>query len=162
VGRQEGAATAPADPPAVEIEPDIPPKTYTIKPVFFDFDKYSLKVEYKTLLDELVLVLKAIPLIEIEAIGHTDSKGPDGYNMMLAKKRSSSVVQYLVSKGIDAKRLRSSSKGETTPVALNQNPDGSDSPAGRKLNRRVEFNVTRPDLPNVMIEEVQVPSKLKK
>ena len=83
-------------------------------------------------------------------------------NMMLAKKRASSVIQYLVSTGIDGKRLKATSKGESSPVALNTNPDGSDSPYGRKLNRRVEFNILKPDLPNVKIEEIQVPENLKK
>ena len=130
---------------------DLPVSSYVIRPVFFDFDKFTLKVEAKSRLDELAVILKALPVIEIEANGHADSKGPDGYNMMLAKKRAASVIQYLVSSGIDGKRLRAVSKGESSPVALNTNPDGSDSPDGRKLNRRVEFNILKPDLPNVKI-----------
>jgi outer membrane protein OmpA-like peptidoglycan-associated protein len=82
--------------------------------------------------------------------------------MMLAKKRAASAVQYLVSKGIDSKRLSATSNGESMPVALNENPDGSDRPDGRKLNRRVEFRVIRPDLPNVKTEAIQVPANLKK
>ena len=141
---------------------DMPTRSYVLRPVFFDFDSYSLKAEAKVRLDELVQIMEALPVIEVEADGHTDNKGPDGYNMMLAKKRATSAVQYLVSKGIDSKRFRAKSNGESMPVALNENPDGSDSPDGRKLNRRVEFRVIRPDLPNVKTEVIQVPANLKK
>ena len=113
-------------------------------------------------LDEVALILGRVPLLELEASGHTDSKGTDSYNQMLAKKRSASVVSYLTSKGIDGKRIRSISKGESTPVAINTKPDGSDSPDGRKLNRRVEFRVVNQDLINVKIEEIIVPENLKK
>ena len=148
--------------PEAPAVPETPARTYVLRPVFFDFDSFSLKADAKTRLDELARIMEALPVIEVEANGHTDSKGPDGYNMMLAKKRAASAVQYLVSKGIDSKRLRAISKGESQPVALNENADGSDSPEGRKLNRRVEFRVIKPDLPNVKTEEIQVPENLRK
>jgi hypothetical protein len=47
-------------------------------------------------------------------------------------------------------------------VARNSNPDGSDSPDGRKLNRRVEILIVRPELPNVKVEAVKVPENLRK
>ena len=152
----------PVEEPAEEPAPDLPAKIYIIKPVFFDFDKYSLKPGAQASLDELALIMQALPVIELEANGHTDSKGSENYNMMLSKKRSASVVNYLMSKGIDGKRIRSTSNGESSPVAINSNPDGSDSPDGRRLNRRVEFRVIRPDLPNIRIEEIKVPDNLKK
>jgi outer membrane protein OmpA-like peptidoglycan-associated protein len=101
-------------------------------------------------------------MLEVNAIGHTDNKGSEAYNMMLSKKRSANVVQYITRKGIDGKRIQSLGKGESQPVARNSNPDGSDSPEGRQLNRRVEILVVKPDLPNVKVEEVKVPGNLKK
>ena len=47
-------------------------------------------------------------------------------------------------KGISAKRLKSIGMGEKYPIAPNENPDKSDNPEGRQLNRRVEFNVVQP------------------
>ena len=47
-------------------------------------------------------------------------------------------------------------------MARNSNPDGSDSPEGRKLNRRVEILVVKPELPNVEVEAVKVPGNLRK
>ena len=56
--------------------------------------------------------------------------------MLLSQKRAQAVLTYLVSKGIDAKRMNSVGFGDTLPVASNKTPEG------RALNRRVEFSVT--------------------
>ena len=159
---EEHPAEEPAEEITEELAPDQPTKIYIIKPVFFDFDKYSLRPEAWASLDELAIIMEVLPVLNIEATGHTDSKGSESYNMMLSKKRSASVVNYLVSKGIDGKRIQSANKGESSPVAINSNPDGSDNPAGRKLNRRVEFRVLKPELPNVKVEQIPVPDNLKK
>ncbi len=146
-------------PPPVEEAPTV---MYVIRPVFFGFDKYDLTAEAKSTLNDLVEILEVFPLLEVQAIGHTDHKGSESYNMMLSKKRSASVVEYITQQGINGKRIRSVGKGESQPVARNTMPDGSDSPEGRKLNRRVEILVVKPELPNVKVEEVEVPDKLKK
>jgi outer membrane protein OmpA-like peptidoglycan-associated protein/tetratricopeptide (TPR) repeat protein len=150
--------------PAETVVPVIKPQTvmYVIRPVFFGFDRFDLTNEAKTTLNDLVEILKTYPMLEVNAIGHTDNKGSEAYNMMLSKKRSANVVQYITRKGIDGKRIQSLGKGESQPVARNSNPDGSDSPEGRQLNRRVEILVVKPDLPNVKVEEVKVPGNLKK
>ncbi|HEC41986.1 MAG TPA: hypothetical protein ENI20_04080 [Bacteroides sp.] len=145
-------------PPVVE-EPTI---MYVIRPVFFDFNKYELTSDTKSTLDDLAEILQVFPLLEVQAVGHTDHKGSDSYNMMLSKKRSASVVSYITRKGIDGKRIKSIGKGEGYPVAKNNLDDGTDSPEGRQLNRRVEIIVLKPELPNVNVEEVKVPDKLKK
>ena len=82
--------------------------------------------------------------------------------MMLSKKRSASVVSYITQRGINGRRVKSVGRGEGQPVARNTMPDGSDSPDGRKLNRRVEMQVVKPDIPNVKVEEIRVPDKLRK
>jgi outer membrane protein OmpA-like peptidoglycan-associated protein len=70
---------------------------------------------------------------------HTDDQGSHKYNHHLSQKRAESVVKYLVSKGISLERLHPKGYGETKPLMPNQNPDGSDNPFGRALNRRTEF-----------------------
>ena len=135
---------------------------YVIRPVFFAFDKYDLSSEAKTTLEDLVKILEIYPELEIQAIGHTDHKGSDNYNLMLSRKRSAAVLRFISQRGINAKRIQSIGKGENQPVARNTMPDGSDSPEGRQLNRRVEIFVVKPVLPNITIEEVQVPDRLKK
>ncbi len=77
----------------------------------------------------------------IELSAHTDSKGPDNYNQKLSEARAQSAVAYLVSKGIDASRLKAKGYGESMPIAPNTNENGSDNPEGREKNRRTEFKV---------------------
>lgn len=140
-------------------EPEV--KIVVIKAIFFEFDDYSLTSQAKTKLDNLADILKTIPELHILIIGYTDAKGSDNYNMTLSRKRANSAVEYLKTKGIASDRMQIKAMGETSHIAINNNPDGSDNPEGRKLNRRVEFKVIRPDLPNVKIEPVPVPENLK-
>lgn len=69
----------------------------------------------------------------IEIVGHTDDVGDDDYNMALSKQRSTSVRDYLVSKGLDASKIVTTGLGETMPTASNNTPEG------RAENRRVEI-----------------------
>ena len=64
--------------------------------------------------------LKAVNLEVIIAIGHTDSIGSNAYNQKLSVRRADSVKAYLVSKGIEANRIYTEGKGETQPVAEQQ------------------------------------------
>ena len=73
--------------------------------------------------------------MQIEIGGHTDGKGSDGYNQRLSENRAKAVVDFLVSKGIDIKRLKYKGYGKSMPVATN------DTDEGRALNRRVEFRI---------------------
>ncbi len=159
---EEPVVEQPAEPVIAPPVQEKPVTMYIIRPVFFEFDKFDLSAEAKTTLDDLVLILEVFPMLEVEAVGHTDHLGSDNYNLMLSKKRSASVVKYISGKGINGKRIMSLGKGESDPVALNTLPGGTDSKEGRKLNRRVEIRVIKPNLPNVKVEEVLVPDKLKK
>jgi len=105
--------------------------------VFFDFDKFNLRSESFVELDRVVQLLKENPGIEIEMSAHTDSKGADDYNYRLSDDRARSVREYIVSKGIDEKRIVSQGYGETKPVSTNETDEG------RQLNRRVEFKIIK-------------------
>ena len=106
--------------------------------------------------------MEAVPELKIEVVGHTDSKGSDTYNMGLSRRRAEKVVEFLIQSGVDKERITSSGAGETEPVARNTNPNGSDSPEGRKLNRRVEFRILTPDIPTVKANVIKVPDELHK
>ncbi len=144
-----------------EVKPEVEVKTVFLRTIFFDFDKYSLTSQSKTTLDNLTDIMRLFPEMNIIAIGHTDAIGAESYNLDLSKKRADSAIGYLKTKGIESGRLQIKALGETEHIAINQNPDGSDNPEGRKFNRRVEFKVIKPELPNVKIEPVAVPEKLK-
>jgi outer membrane protein OmpA-like peptidoglycan-associated protein len=105
--------------------------------VFFDFDKWDLRPESFVELDRVVKLLNENPAIVIEMSAHTDSYGSDEYNYTLSDNRARSVMDYILSKGIDPLRITSKGYGELVPVAPN------DSPENRQLNRRVEFKIMK-------------------
>jgi len=111
--------------------------TVRLNNIFFDFDKTTLKSESYVELDKVVEFLNNNPSLEIEIAGHTDSKGSDDYNLELSQGRAQTVVDYLISNGIDEFRLVAHGYGETVPVATN------DTDEGRAINRRVEFTVLK-------------------
>lgn len=120
----------------------IPKEPIRIPNVKYEFDKSNILEESKIALDTTVLrLMQDNPQIIVEIMSHTDSKGNDQYNMKLSQKRAESVVDYLVSKGIALQRLKPKGYGESKPVAPNENPDGSDNPEGRALNRRTDFKI---------------------
>jgi len=129
------------------IEKDIPLKKEPKDPiripnVQYEFDRSELTAASKIAIDTSILVLlQNNPLIIVELASHTDSRGNDNYNLKLSQKRAESVVNYLISKGIPAERIKPKGYGETRPVAPNDKPDGSDNPEGRALNRRTDFRI---------------------
>jgi OmpA-OmpF porin, OOP family len=111
--------------------------TVRLKNIYFDFDKTTLKKESFVELNKVVDFLKTNSKIEIEISGHTDSKGSDDYNLTLSQGRSQSVVDYIISQGIEGSRLTAHGYGEGKPV------DTNDTPEGQANNRRVEFTVLK-------------------
>lgn len=122
----------------------VPPQvneTFVIENVYYDFNKSALKPESSPALDEVVRMLNAYPSMVIEIGAHTDNIGTQKYNQALSEARAKSVVAYLISKGIDAERLKAKGYGESIPIEPNKTPEGRDNPAGREKNRRTEFKV---------------------
>jgi OmpA-OmpF porin, OOP family len=111
--------------------------TVRLKNIYFAFDKTELKKESFVELNKVVDFLKQNSSVEIEISGHTDSKGSDDYNLNLSQGRSQSVVNYLVSQGIDSSRLTAHGYGESKPI------DTNDTDEGQANNRRVEFTVLK-------------------
>lgn len=111
--------------------------------------KIKEKVHFKTgsaeilgtsfdLLKEVAAIIKANPQMgKITIEGHTDSKGKDDANLELSRKRAESVKSFLISQGVDEKRLEAIGFGETKPIADNK------TAKGRSLNRRVEFHIEK-------------------
>lgn len=99
---------------------------------FFDTDKYVIKPGYLGDLDNVVAVLKKVPSMNLNIIGHTDSDASEEYNLKLSEGRAKSVADYLVSKGVEASRLNTAGLGESMPIYPNEGET-------KKWNRRVEL-----------------------
>ncbi|MFH1263956.1 MAG: OmpA family protein [Pseudomonadota bacterium] len=105
-----------------------------LKGVTFMFNKADLKPASFKVLDETAAALKEVPEVRVEVQGHTDNTGPSAANLSLSEARAKTVMNYLVSKGIDPKRLQAKGYGGTKPIADNA------TKADRAKNRRVELN----------------------
>jgi Outer membrane protein and related peptidoglycan-associated (lipo)proteins len=117
-------------------------KPIVLKNVYYELDKSDLTTEAKKAIDSTLyeLMQKATDIV-VEVSAHTDSIGNAEYNKKLSQERAENVVKYLVSKGVNKKRLIAKGYGAEKPVAPNKKPDGSDNPEGREKNRRSEFRV---------------------
>lgn len=134
-----GEEEVPAPPAPIAKATPVPPppakKKIVLRNVNFDFDKDNIRADAKPILDEAVRILKNETTAAVICEGHTDSKGTDGYNMSLSRRRAGSVKQYLVRGGVAASRIRTEGFGESKPVASNDTEDG------RAQNRRVELHL---------------------
>lgn len=107
-----------------------------LRNIYFDFGKASFKTESYPELNKLETMMRQNQSLQVEIAGHTDYVGTKGFNKMLSQLRANAVKNFLVNKGIDARRIKSVGYGEERPLASND-----DEKEGRELNRRVEFKV---------------------
>jgi len=106
-----------------------------LKNIFFDTKDFNLKPASAGELDNVVKLLNENPNLKIQISGHTDNVGQPKDNLLLSDNRAKAVVNYLVSKGIDVKRLSYKGFGADKPVADNSTENG------RALNRRTELSI---------------------
>lgn len=114
------------------------------KATWFDFDrllfdtgKSTLQTASEEQLNNIAEIMKAYPQVELKLGGYTDNKGDAKANKELSQKRAEMVMEMLVKKGIDAKRLAAEGYGQENPIASN------DTEEGRQQNRRVSARVTK-------------------
>lgn len=115
----------------------VPKEVIVLKGINFAFDSSVLTPESKKILDEdqRISRLKGEPNIRVEVAGHTDSVGSEAYNQKLSERRAQAVADYLISRGVDPKRLKAVGYGKDKPIASNA------TDAGRAENRRVELQI---------------------
>jgi hypothetical protein len=101
------------------------------------------------------------PETQVELTGHADATGTAQHNMLLSLQRAEQIASYLEHKGIDRKRILVDGKGETSPLAINKNADGSDSPLGRYLNRQVRVTIAGSLPVDSELSGVYIPADLK-
>lgn len=132
LGSQSPDSTYHIDIPLRPIEANA---SIVLKNIFFDFNKYDLKPASQIELEEVIRLLKENPQVSIQINGYTDNVGKEADNLLLSENRAKSVVNYLKSKGIDAKRLFFKGYGDEQPVSSN------DTEEGRAKNRRTELKI---------------------
>ena len=108
-------------------------KESVLKDAFFDYDKSSIRPDAKLSLDENAKWLKANPNAALTIEGHCDERGTGEYNLGLGQRRAKATKDYLVSSGINAKRIKIISYGKERPFV-----PGHDESAW-KWNRRAHF-----------------------
>ena len=108
--------------------------------ILFDFGKSDIRPDAAQTLSTLATVLNNAKVPAAHIYGHTDSVSDEAFNQKLSEDRANAVKNELKKDGVSA-TLDATGYGETKPVAPNENPDGSDNPAGRALNRRVEIYI---------------------
>lgn len=110
-------------------------ESFEMKNVFYDFNQATLRPESGAELEKLIRLMNENPSIDVQIRSHTDSVGSAEYNNRLSNDRAQSVVDYLVSSGIDRSRLSTLGLGKSAPVVDNKTEEN------RQLNRRTEFRI---------------------
>jgi outer membrane protein OmpA-like peptidoglycan-associated protein len=119
--------------------------------IYYDFDKSFIRKDAGLELDYVLQLLRTYPSMHISLMSHTDSRGNDGYNERLSKRRAERAMLYLVNKGVSPSRLTYEGLGEKQHV--NDCEDGVDCDEMRhQLNRRTEIKITKFNNPNVRVE----------
>lgn len=124
--------------PVVTEEPPPPPprlEESQFQTVYFDFDKYNLRIDAKAGLDHNYELLKKFPDAIVKIEGHCDERGTVEYNLSLGEKRAKAAQDYLIGLGIAPNRISIISYGKERPVE-----PGHNEKAWAK-NRRDEFRV---------------------
>ncbi|MBZ4041243.1 OmpA family protein [Flavobacterium hibisci] len=113
-------------------------KTLEIPIVYFDLDKSFIRNDAAFELEKILAVLKQYPSMKIDVRSHTDSRQTKKYNMALSNKRAKATINWLIQKGIAAKRISGRGYGESQ--LINKCSDNVNcTEEEHQLNRRSEF-----------------------
>ena len=108
-----------------------------LKDIHFDFDQYDLDNNSRVILEANADYLKHNPTLHVEVQGHCDERGTNNYNIALGERRAHSTKKYLVSQGVDSKRVHVISFGEEKPFCFDS------SETCWHQNRRAHFMVSK-------------------
>jgi len=128
--------------PDVRIQPVLPETKLTAddagtdlrKSVYYEFDRYDVKAQYRGLVEQHAAWLRANPRARLVIVGNTDERGTSEYNLALGQRRAESVTRMLVLMGVKDEQIEAVSFGKEKPRAA-----GHDE-ASWAENRRSDFN----------------------
>lgn len=128
-----------------ELYPPTTGTTFTLRNIYFDFDKSELRHKSVDELDKLVKIMQENPTLVIQLAGHTDRRGSTEYNQELSEQRAQVAKDYLVSKGIDPNRIKVVGYGETKPEVsgeeISNMKSNQEKEAAHQQNRRTEVTI---------------------
>lgn len=113
-------------------------KKLKLDPIYFDFDKATIRPDAAVELAKVVEVLNMYPKLKIDVRSHTDSRGNDAYNMKLSDRRAKATAAWMIEQGIDASRITGQGYGESQLVNKCANKVPCTIPEHQE-NRRSEF-----------------------
>jgi outer membrane protein OmpA-like peptidoglycan-associated protein len=117
-------------------------KLLNLNPIYFDLGKWDVRPDAALELDKIVRAMQEFPTLVIELGSHTDSRSSTKFNQTLSQKRAESSGKYILSNGIDPKRLTWKGYGESK--LLNKCKDGVKcSEEDHSKNRRTEFKIIK-------------------
>jgi outer membrane protein OmpA-like peptidoglycan-associated protein len=119
----------------IALTPLVPDATFSLRNIFFDTDRATLRPQSTAELQVLLHWLRLHPAVRLEVQGHTDSQGTPAHNDTLSLQRATTVRDYLLAHGVAPQRLTAVGMGQRQPLAPNDTADG------RQLNRSVRFRV---------------------
>jgi len=138
----DGALPLPVEPGRYSFDQNIQIKLirdysriFTLENVYFDVNKWDIKPECAPHIDNLYNTLVLNPKMVIELAGHTDSDGDAEANLILSQNRAEAVMNYLIKKGLDPKRVQAKGYGEYKPIVPNTTVEN------KAKNRRTEVRV---------------------
>ena len=105
---------------AVEIEEA---ELLVLEDIFFDYDKFNIKDQYKAVLSQNAEALLGNPDVKLLVEGHCDERGTNEYNLALGEKRAKAIIDFYVTYGVDTSRLSMISYGEEKPFAMGNNEE---------------------------------------
>jgi outer membrane protein OmpA-like peptidoglycan-associated protein len=112
--------------------------------VLFAFDQATLLPKAQETLKQAATVIRDKAKGTVRIDGYTDAKGSAAYNQKLSAQRANTVKDWFVAhEGLKDVSFSIRGLGAGNPVAPNTHPDGSDNPAGRQQNRRVEITLQK-------------------
>ncbi len=123
-------------------------KKIVLDNILFDYTKSKLRAQSFFTLEHILKLMKSVESLTIEISGHTDNTSSAEHNQGLSEERAKVVMEYLVARGVDPKKLVYKGYGFTQPVASNKTRQG------RQLNRRTELKVLNVDLKSEQIKEI--------
>lgn len=106
--------------------------------IFFDLNKSDIRPDAVPALNQVADIMGRYSKLNVEVVGHADTRAGEDYNMKLSENRARNAINYLTGKGISESRLKIVYKGESENMIKDANTE-----AEHQMNRRVEFHIIK-------------------